>query len=376
MRSEAPGIGLYLHIPFCVRKCPYCAFYSEPIAAHSPEAVIDAMFMELERYAISEPVSTLYIGGGSPTCLPEQLLIETVVSLMSQFKDVREFTVECNPAQANLRLLKDLHVLGVNRLSIGAQSFNDEELRMLGRIHTAAQIAEAMDIARQGGFSNIGLDLIFGIPGTTAECWRQSLERAIRLNISHISAYSLAIEKKTPYEEAVRRGRLILPEEAVERTMAETALQMLREAGFEHYEISNFARPRFKCRHNIRYWKNLPVIGIGPSAASWYRGVRTTNVADIEQYVKAIEAGGFAYRETQTPPPEQFARETAVLNLRMTEGIDLADFRERTGFDAVTLFAEAIAAHERAGLLEKTATHVRLTEKGLSFADTVACDFA
>ncbi|MCE5185190.1 MAG: radical SAM family heme chaperone HemW [Planctomycetaceae bacterium] len=373
---ETSSIGLYLHIPFCVRKCPYCGFYSEPLASRDPEPVIDAMFMELERYAIAEPVETIYVGGGSPTCLPSQLLIEIVVSLLSQFKNVCEFTIECNPAQVSLELLKDLFALGVNRLSIGAQSFNDDELCRLGRIHNARQISEAVKLARQAGFANVSLDLIFATPGSTLESWQDSLRQAIALNPTHISAYSLTLEKKTPFEQAFACGQLELPGESAERQMHQLARRMLNEAGFHHYEISNFARPGFECLHNMRYWKNRPVVGIGPAAASWYKGRRTGNVAEIAEYVQTIEAGRFAYKEEQTPTPEQIARETAILNLRTLEGIDLAGFERQTGFNALDLFKEAIATHTASGLLEQTPTHLRLTEKGLSFADTVACDFA
>lgn len=376
MQAEPSATGLYLHIPFCVRKCPYCAFYSEPVDRYNPEAVIDAMFMELERYAITGPVETIYIGGGSPTCLPPQLLVETVVSLVSQFKGVKEFTIECNPAQADLRLLKDLCTLGVNRVSIGAQSFDDLELRTLGRIHNASHIAQAVTMAKEAGFANISLDLIFATPASTLRTWRQSLAAAIALDVAHISAYSLTIEKNTPYERDVCSGRLTLPDEQTERTMHTIARDMLQKAGFDQYEISSFAKPGFECLHNLRYWKNLPVIGIGPSAAGWYRGRRTTNVADVDSYIRIIEAGESAYEQEQSPTAEEAARETAVLNLRMIEGLDLIAFARQTGFNALELFAEAIAAHTRSGLLEQTPTHLRLTEKGLSFADTVACDFA
>lgn len=376
MQAEPSATGLYLHIPFCVRKCPYCAFYSEPVDRYNPEAVVDAMFMELERYAITGPVETIYIGGGSPTCLPPQLLVETVVSLMSQFKGVKEFTIECNPAQANLQLLKDLRTLGVNRLSIGAQSFDDLELRTLGRIHSASHIPQAVTAAKEAGFSNVSLDLIFATPASTLRTWRQSLAAAIAQDVAHISAYSLTIEKNTPYERDVCSGRLTLPDEQTERTMHTIARDMLQKAGFDQYEISNFAKPGFECLHNLRYWKNLPVIGIGPSAAGWYRGRRTANVAEINSYIRIIEAGGLAYEQEQSPTAEEAARETAVLNLRMIEGLDLIAFAQQTGFNALELFAEPIAAHTRSGLLEQTPTHLRLTEKGLSFADTVACDFA
>ncbi|MHC5138455.1 MAG: radical SAM family heme chaperone HemW, partial [Planctomycetota bacterium] len=332
MKSASSNVGLYIHIPYCQQKCPYCAFYSEPISEHKPESLIDALFMELERQAISEPLETIYIGGGSPSCLPGYLLIEMVVSLMSQYKDVAEFTIECNPAQVNETVLKQLRALGVNRLSIGAQSFDTNELKVLGRIHSPRQIVEAVRIGKRCGFENISLDLMFGIPGSSVKTWRHSLKSAVSLKVQHISAYSLTIERLTPFEHAVREGELAVVDETVERQMCKTARVSLRNAGFGQYEISNFARPGFECRHNLRYWKNLPVVGIGPAAASWYKGKRATNVADIKKYIKRVESGRSAQSEAYIPSPEQIASESAVLGLRMTEGIDMHKYQKQTGF--------------------------------------------
>jgi len=336
---------------------------------------VDALFMELERYAITEPLETIYIGGGSPSCLPGYLLVEMVVSLMSQY-DVAEFTIECNPAQVNEATLRQLRALGVNRLSIGAQSFNANELKTLGRIHSPRQIVEAVRIAKKAGFENIGLDLMFGIPGSSLKTWRHSLKSAAALKVQHISAYSLTIEKATPFECAVKQGQLAIMDEAVERQMCKTARLFLRKAGFGQYEISNFAKPGFECRHNLRYWQNLPVIGIGPAAASWYRGKRTTNIADIKKYIKRIESGRSTQSEAYIPSPEQTASESAVLGLRMIEGINMLEYKKQTGFNLTRLFGDAIKQHSFNGLLECTVDdHCRLTEKGLSYADTVAQDF-
>ena len=377
MKSASSNVGLYIHIPYCQKKCPYCAFYSEPIEQHKPEALVDALFMELEHYAMTERLETIYIGGGSPTCLPGCLLTETVVSLVSQYKDAAEFTIECNPAQANETALKQLRTLGVNRLSIGAQSFDANELKTLGRIHSPEQIAEAVRAGKAAGFDNIGLDLIFGVPGSTVDTWRYSLETAAALDVQHISAYSLTIEKTTPFDRAVRAGQLAMIDEAAEREMHKTTRAFLKDAGFVQYEISNFAKPGYECRHNLRYWKNLPVVGIGPAAAGWYRGRRTTNIADIKKYITKIEAGQSPHTEEEIPAPEQIACETAVLGLRMTNGIDMHEFEKQTGFDLIMLFGSAIKQHCASGLLECTAdNHCRLTEKGFSYADTVAGDFA
>lgn len=376
VKAESLSAGLYIHIPYCQQKCPYCAFYSVPIARHNPESLIDALFMELERYAITEPVKTVYIGGGSPSCLPGSLQTEMVVSLMSQYKEIAEFTMECNPAQADETTLKQLRTLGVNRLSIGAQSFDVNELKTLGRIHSPEQIAETVKMAKAAGFDNIGLDLIFGVPGSTVESWQFSLECAAALEVQHISAYSLTIESNTPFERAVKQGTLSLLDEPTDRAMYEITRQVLADAGFGQYEISNFAKGGFECQHNLRYWKNLPVVGIGPAAAGWYRGKRTTNIADIEQYIFTVESHHLPCSEEQTPTPEQIASETAVLGLRMTEGIDMGAYKKQTGFELFDLFWRVIQGHCMDGLLECTADdHCRLTEKGLSYADTVAQDF-
>jgi oxygen-independent coproporphyrinogen-3 oxidase len=367
--------GLYVHIPFCQRKCPYCAFYSVPISGHRPDRLIDALLREIDMTDITDPPDTIYIGGGSPTCLPEETLLRLAHSLTQRFGEVTEYTVECNPAQAGGALFERLLAAGVNRLSIGAQSFDADELKMLGRLHGPDHITEAVQAARQAGFENIGLDLIFGLPRSDLMAWQITLDKAVGLGVQHISAYSLTIERHTPFERAVRQGTLTVLDEATERTMYELARIQLPAAGFEHYEISNFARTGFACRHNLHYWKNQPVIGIGPAAAGWYHEQRTTNVHDIDGYLEAIESGRFARLEVQTPTPEQIASETAVLNLRLLEGIDIDEYEQQTGFAVFDLFDEAIEKNCVLGFLDDSDTHVYLTDIGLSYADTVSQDF-
>lgn len=375
MASHASAVGLYLHIPFCQRKCPYCGFYSVPVAGQSPDRLIDAMQKEIDLYAVTEPVETIYIGGGSPTCLPPEGLSKLIGFLNDRFGPVAEFTVECNPSQVTECLLRRLRSGGVNRLSIGAQSFDAGELRRLGRLHGPDENSRAVAAARAAGFDNIGLDLIFGLPGSDATAWGHSLDRVKRLNVQHVSAYSLTIEPNTPFERAVQQGELTLIDEALERTMYELARVELPAGGLQQYEISNFARSGYACRHNLRYWHNLPVVGIGPSAAGWYRGRRTLNIRDIDRYCEAIRAGRFAHVETDLPGPQQVASETAILNLRLRDGINRAEFAARTGFRAEDLFAAAIEKNKSLGLLEQSDTRIYLTDMGLSLADTVAEDF-
>lgn len=368
------NVGLYVHIPFCTQKCPYCSFYSVPIGQADCYRFSAALLKELKQNSITELVQTIYIGGGSPSCLPHDVLCGLAAELSKQFPSVQEFTIECNPAQADETLLRRLRSAGVSRISIGAQSFDAQDLKTLGRIHHPMQITDAVRSARNAGFSNIAVDLIFGIPDSTMERWMHTLKTAADLNVQHIAAYSLTIEPGTPFQQAVQKGTVVLVEEQIERQMYETAQSMLADAGFIQYEISNFAKPGFECRHNIRYWKNLPVIGIGPAAASWHRGTRKTNTADVNSYISAVEAEQSPCTQYEQPSPEQTARETAVLNLRMVEGINLAEFRRQTGFDALRLFGKSLAIHIQSGLLEQTSSHLRLTKKGLSYADTVAQD--
>ena len=334
-----------------------------------------ALLKEVDLYEITEPIETIYIGGGSPTCLPNGTLLRLLDALKQRFGSVKEYTIECNPAQVDAKLFEQFHSVGINRISIGAQSFDAEELIMLNRIHSPEQITKAVSSAHQAGFNNIGLDLIFGLPNSNLIAWQSTLEKAMAQGVQHISAYSLTIEKDTPFERATQQGNLTMVDEAAERTMYELARTQLPGAGFGHYEISNFANPGFECRHNLRYWRNLPVIGIGPAAGGWYRGRRTMNVHDIDGYIGAVEGGRFAYIETHTPTPEQVASETAVLNLRMRSGIDIAEYKQLTGFDLPNLFPAAIQKNYDLGFLEWSDMHVYLSDVGLSFADAVSADF-
>ncbi len=375
MTAPASDTGLYVHIPFCQRKCPYCGFYSVPLAAHSPDRFVEAVLKEIDMYYLTAPPATLYIGGGSPTCLPAKLLMRLLRGLQQRFGPVDEWTVECNPAQVTAHLFDEFLSAGVNRLSIGVQSFDASELVMLERLHCPEDSIAAVQAAQRCGFDNIGLDLIFGLPDSGPLAWQSTLDRTVDLNVQHVSAYSLTLEPDTPFERAARQGMLTLIDESTERTMYEMTRIQLARSGFVQYEISNFARPGLECRHNIRYWKNRPVIGIGPAAGGWYHQQRTSNIPDVDRYMEMIEAGRLARLDARKPSPEQMASETAILNLRMCEGIDRDAFRRRTGFDVDELFGPEIDKHCRLGLLERSDTRIRLTDRGLSFADTVAADF-
>ncbi len=373
--SEEPP-GLYIHVPFCHGKCPYCGFYSEPLSCHDPEWLVSALRAELDRYRSIPSVRTVYIGGGSPTCLPLDLLAAIIEAVVSRWPGPAEFTVEGNPSQVDEQTLLMLREYGVNRLSFGVQSFNAGELALLGRRHSVEQAITALNTAREMGFDNMGLDLIFAIPGSTLASWRHSLETAISLGVKHISAYSLSFEPNTPFEQARRNGRLQVVDEETDRAMYELAIDILTASGFAQYEISNFAQPGYACRHNQGYWQNLPYIGIGPSAGFYWQGRRGTNVADIDQYRHRIEAGLDAWDQPEHPDPDDRACETAVLNLRTRDGIDLAAFRAATGTDFQKTFAIPLQCHQNQGLMEIRDGHIRLTRPALAIADAILCDFS
>ncbi len=379
-------VGFYVHIPFCEAKCRYCGFYSEPIKNHDSGRLISAILAELDQKRCLPPFppQTIYIGGGSPNCLPRNQLLRLVGEITSKFPNSQEFTVEVNPGQADKTILSRLSTAGVNRISIGAQSFNADELQFLGRLHTVDDIFRTVEAAKQAGFGNIGLDLIFAIPPSTSlgtgsstlDSWKCSLQSAIDLDIQHISAYALTYEEKTPLKKSAAAGEVRPVDEETDRAMYETAIEVLERAGFKQYEISNFARPGFECRHNLNYWQNNPYIGVGPAAGSYRQGRRTLNVADIEKYIEAIEKGVDATAESEIPSKTQIACETAVLNLRRRCGIDLKEFKSRTGFDAMELFADTIGKHRELGLIEMADGRLFLARAAIPIADSVLCDFS
>lgn len=378
MTTPRPCRSLYVHVPFCRRRCGYCDFYSEILHPGAAAPLVDALLAELTRRQSETPcrLETIYVGGGTPTALPVnelERLLRGVRSARVDETDV-EFTVEANPETVDAKTAGALARAGVNRVSLGAQSFEQAELDTLDREHRPRRVGDALATCRQAGILNLSLDLIFGIPGQTLLSWKRSLLSALELRPQHLSCYGLTYEPGTRLKQQLDSGLIEPVDEDTEAAMYETAIDTLTAAGLEHYEISNFAAPGARCRHNVLCWHNEPYIGVGPSAAGFVDGLRYKNTPDIGCYVRDVSAGTLPQGEWERLSPERRPGEAAMLELRLIEGIDRNRFRAHFERDPLDLFPRAIDRHVAAGLLEVNATHVRLTRAGLLLADTVIRD--
>jgi oxygen-independent coproporphyrinogen III oxidase len=368
--------SVYIHIPFCKTKCAYCGFYSKSPQEYDVEKVLAAEIAELKNSSFQKPANTLYIGGGSPASIGTQMLCDFLSKVINLTGKAEEFTVEINPADADENLLTTLKSLGVNRISIGIQSFIQKELDFLGRRYSVERIDQIINEAKKAGFKNISIDLIFAIPGSTLRSWQQNIKKAIETDVKHISAYSLTYEKNTPLEKTKSAGKIKTVGEELDRKMYETAIETLADAGFEHYEISNFAKPGFQCKHNLTYWKNDFYIGIGPAASSHIANWRTENISDIDKYVEYIENDKNSITERIKISPIERASQAAVLGLRLIKGINLAEYKQKTGFDIFDLFRESIERNLKLKLLQLKNDNLSLAKNALPIADSVLCDFA
>lgn len=377
--------SLYMHIPFCLARCNYCDFLSHTyadvaeLAARYPAALKQEMRMY--RSYVGELVS-VYLGGGTPTVLPvEELcgLLDFVRETFVLRRDV-EITVECNPATVDAAYLKKLRAAGCNRLSIGAQSFLDHELKMMGRLHTAADISETVAAAREAGFDNISLDLIYALPGQTMEEWQYNLLAALRLEPEHISIYSLQLDNDSPWGRACEKGLLAAADEDLEADMLAFSWQLLREKGFVQYEIANFARKSqrdYRSRHNRMYWQREDYLGVGLGAASCMFLERWQNSGTLAEYIEALDGLHRPPVERETLTMAQCMSEVMFMGLRQTAGVDIYPVLDRFRVDITRFYDHELRPLYAAGLLEyiEDAHNIRLTERGMMVANQVFLAF-
>jgi oxygen-independent coproporphyrinogen-3 oxidase len=366
----------YIHVPFCAHRCGYCDFTLVARRDDLIDAYLEALAIELSKLERPREVDTLFFGGGTPTHLPAPQLERLMVLARTWFLPMpgAEICVEANPAGLDDAKIAVLADAGVNRLSLGAQSFDAAVLKLLERDHRGSDIPDVVERVRRR-IPNVGLDLIFGVPGQSLDLWRATVSAAIALQPTHVSTYGLTFEKGTSFQSRLNKGLLDRCEEESERQMYALAMDELPRAGFEQYELSNFAQPSFRCRHNEVYWAGKPFFGFGPGAARYAAGRRELNHRSVTTWINRVLAGQSPIAESEELSPEGRARERVMLNLRRCEGLNLADFREQTGFDFRDLAGEALPRHLRQGLLEECEGHVRLTREGRFLADTVVAEY-
>ena len=365
--------GIYLHIPFCRSRCSYCDFATDVFKnEETVERYVSALKLEIERFDFpAQTVDTVYFGGGTPSLLSSKQL-ETILGAVYCRFDVlpgAEITMEMNPATVSLETLAQYRSLGINRASFGAQTFDDNELKRLGRRHTAADVRETIELLRQADFNNVSFDLIAGLPRQTLEDWERNLNEALKLKPEHLSLYLLEIHQGTPLAEQIRSRRQPLPDEDLSADMYELMIAKTAAAGYAQYEISNFSLPGFESKHNSKYWTLEPVYGFGCSAHSFDgEKKRRANERDTRRYVELIETGGTAIVEDDEICVKS---EFAFLGLRLSEGIDLAEYEKRFGVDLRGEYASELERIAEADLIEFDSNHLRLTQKGKLFSNEV-----
>lgn len=370
--------GVYLHIPFCKKICGYCDFYritGTDIAEDYTEALLKEMSMRAD-YLSGETIETIYLGGGTPSVLTPGLIEKIMNGIRSVFTicDDPEITIEVNPDDVSREYLNELKNLSFNRISIGVQSWNDKLLRMLNRRHDARGAEKAVTEALRAGFTNLSVDLIYGLPGMKTGEWERSLEKTFSFDIKHLSAYHLSIELDTPFHKMLKQGLLKEIDEEESNNQYAMLIEMAGSQGFLHYEISNFCRDEWFSKHNTSYWKQVPYIGLGPSAHSFNGYSRQWNVSDVNRYIRAINSGCADYEKEELDFRKKF-NEYMMTSLRTMWGIDLEYVErnfEKEGFDYITNIAERFVSY---GMMKQQKNSLILTDQGVMIADNIISEF-
>ena len=373
--------SLYLHIPFCENKCHYCGFNSYADC----EAIWERYFNALQRELISEckkygqnftPLKTVFFGGGTPTLVEAKYLTEVIATLRDcvELESDCEISVESNPESVSLEKLEQLWDSGINRLSFGVQSFKDDDLRTLGRIHSADKAAEVMALAKQAGFTNINLDLMSGLRGQSRDDWSYILSRAISCEPSHLSIYQLTPEENTPLYNQIEKGLIELPDGEHSLELDRITQATCAEYGYQQYEISNFAIPGFECRHNINYWENNSYLAVGAGAVSYINGCRAKRVGSPAEYCKNVECESSVISEKECLTKEESFRETVVVGLRMVRGVDLKRVENRFEIDICAYYGSILDSFREAGFVEISDGFLFITDKGRPVTNRILTD--
>lgn len=381
---------LYIHIPFCVRKCAYCDFLSGPADPERQAAYLQALKNEIRlagewsrQRKEAEKITSVFIGGGTPSAVEAEQMADLLAQVRNAFwlSEDAEITMEANPGTLTREKLGIYREAGINRLSIGLQSADDRELKLLGRIHTWQEFLENYQAAREAGFANINIDLMSALPGQTVASWERTLRRVTDCRPEHISAYSLILEEGTPFYDRYGNHPEALPDEDSDREMYHLTKAMLTQEGYDRYEISNYAKPGYACRHNIGYWKRIPYLGLGLGASSLYQETRFHNTADMEKYIRSLSAGAgvellrHIREEEEILSFEDRMEEFMFLGLRLTEGIREEAFARRFGRTLDAVYGTPLSRMVKEGLMAKTEGGYRLTDWGLDVSNRIFAEF-
>lgn len=385
LKMKKRNLELYLHIPFCVKKCNYCDFFSASGTPKEQADYVSAMIQEIQSYqelSGEYEVQTIFLGGGTPSLLtPEQIeKIFTTIYHIFSVNENAEITMEMNPGTVDIEKLRAMKAAGVNRLSIGLQSAQNEELKMLGRIHTYEEFLETWKLTEQAGFKNRNIDLMSALPGQTMESYEDTLSKVLALEPEHISAYSLILEEGTVFYDWYEKGKLDrgawkLPSEEEEYAMGELTIQRLAEAGMHRYEISNYAKSGKECRHNLGYWDRVEYLGIGAGSSSLIKGERFDHIRDRKAYIEKIRNGESILIDREILSVESQMEEFMYLGLRKIEGVSRTDFQNYFGKNVDDVYGEILDKLEEEQLLEFSGNRIRLTHRGMDVSNCVLAEF-
>lgn len=378
MKDRTSNLGIYIHIPFCKKRCYYCDFITFSDKDEKIDRYVEYLLEEIKMYGNKDDlVDTIFIGGGTPSYISEEYIFKIMEKLNKEFridKDA-EISIEANPGTLNREKLEKYLESGINRLSIGLQSMDDETLKKIGRIHTSNEFYENYNLAREVGFRNINIDLMFDLPNQTSEILDNTIEKVIDLEPDHISFYSLILEEGTKLDNDYKNGNLILANEDEEREMYHKGIELLKESGYKQYEISNFARNEKYSKHNIKYWEIVPYLGLGLGSHSLYKGKRFNNFKDFNNYFKKIENKEFPIEESHILEKDDEILEYIIMKLRMLEGINLNYFKNRFQIPLEELYKDVINKNIEGKLLEVKNGSLRFTKRGLDISNQVYLDF-
>lgn len=379
--GKQEGVGLYLHVPFCLKKCSYCDFYSLPVKSQDLQRYTRALIKELSLKAREEEdlrISTIYLGGGTPSLLPAADFTSIINSIRLNWEldKKAEISLEANPATLDSDTLQSMQEAGLNRISLGIQSFQDGDLKILGRSHNAQEAWHSIELIKNSGLINLNLDLIYGIPGQTIGKWQETLTRALEAEPAHLSIYLLQLDEDTPLSRYIKAGQVGLSDEDTEAEMYYIARQMIEKAGLLHYELSNFARPGYECQHNLGYWKAKEYVGLGPGAVSFQAHGRYLNKRNLLQYLNCLE-------NDQKPEQEELEymkdleliADAIILGLRLCAGIDLESFANAYRINILDYYKDIIEECRERELLEVKGGYLRLSKKAYFISNQVICHF-